>query len=122
MLIYDRPNGNLLRDTLRIGKCYSGSGAGLDNPKMEAVHNIGPIPAGDYRLERCSPEEIATMHKGPDVYRLVALDPEKLLGRSGFMFHWDNKNQDFSGSEGCILPLTSAVWQRIHDGDMLRVL
>ena len=34
-------------------KCYSGSGAGKNNPDQQCIRNIGPVPATTYRLETC---------------------------------------------------------------------
>lgn len=78
---------------------YSGHGFGLNNPDLEAIHNVGPIPAGTWR--------IVAWHdtwedKGPVVAQLepVGFDPH---GRSGFLIHGDNAAANFTASDGCII-------------------
>lgn len=121
-LIYDRRSGMLSRGSKALGLCYSGNGAGLNNPEMDSVVNTGPLPAGDYTLATVGPAELATMKKGPNVFRLIAAPGTEMHGRAGFLIHWDNIRQDFSASEGCIVPVMSITWQRIHDGDTLKVI
>lgn len=121
MLLYERITGNLSRDGVRLAKCYSGNGDGLDNPEMEAVRNKGPLPSGTYTLARMTAAEVISAHKGPDVYRLVPDPANQMFGRSGFLIHWDTPAQDFLASEGCIVPVMSAVFKRLKDGEILTV-
>lgn len=84
-----------------IGKGYSGQGKGRDNPAMEGVHNVGPIPAGWYHIGEleCIPPQPPGPH-GPYIMRLGP-QGHNALGRSGFLMHGDNAAHD--ASQGCII-------------------
>lgn len=92
---------------------YSGYGAGLNNPALEAVPNNGPIPRGEWHVfEWCDHYE----DKGPVVARLspVGFDPH---GRSGFLCHGDNSAQNHTASHGCIIANRDAreAWRASSD-------
>lgn len=76
---------------------YSGHGEGRNNPDMQNVSNVGPIPQGTYTVGKPynDPE------KGPCVMRLTPVAGDEMYGRSGFLMHGNNKKND--ASEGCIV-------------------
>jgi hypothetical protein len=89
------------------GKGYSGTGAGRDNPAMQGVHNVGPIPQGAYEIG--TPHDTAT--HGPYVMRLTPKPHTVTYGRAGFLIHGDNKRHD--ASHGCIIlarDLRHKIW------------
>ena len=89
------PNG-----TLFDSDSYSGHGEGLNNPDMENVPNIGPIPAGVYEIGRAHyPED----HLGPIALRLYAFQTNNMYGRFGFFWHGDNAFMNHTASNGCII-------------------
>jgi hypothetical protein len=79
-----------------VGTGYSGTGDGRNNPAMENVENVGPIPTGEYR--------IGAVHNhtqlGPTV---MNLDPigHNAQGRTAFRIHGDNIGND--ASHGCVI-------------------
>jgi hypothetical protein len=76
---------------------YAGRGAGRNNPAMQHVRNVGPLPAGVYKISR--PFLHARM--GPMTFRLTP-DPDNVMHhRSGFLIHGDNNIGD--ASSGCII-------------------
>ena len=77
---------------------YSGHGAGLNNPALEATPNIGPIPAGLWRIVQWFD---TYENKGPCV---AQLDPVgwDALGRSGFLIHGVRVGDQNDSSDGCI--------------------
>jgi hypothetical protein len=83
-----------------LGESYSGNGAGLNNPAMESVHNVGPIPRGKWMIGQFFDDPGG---KGPVVAHLVDCDGTETFGRSGFMIHGDNSALNHSASEGCIV-------------------
>ena len=96
---YDQPSGAMWHDGVIVAYGYSGKGDGKDNPAMESVHNVGPIPRGAYII--CAPHDTAS--HGPYV---LALDPDPendMHGRSGFLIHGDSKSDPGNASEGCII-------------------
>lgn len=99
MLTYDQKSGELIFEGFVIAKGYSGNGEGLNNPAMESVHDIGPIPRGKWRMVRM---EAHHEDKGPDV---IVLQPEGFdaYGRSSFLVHGDNALMNHTASHGCII-------------------
>ena len=83
-----------------FGHGYAGNGKGLNNPKMEDVHNVGPIPRGVYSIGAFfnSPGD-----KGPLVCELTPCEGTNTFGRSGFMIHGDTPAANHTASEGCIV-------------------
>jgi non-ribosomal peptide synthetase component E (peptide arylation enzyme) len=63
---------------------------------MQAVHNVGPIPQGEYDFG--TPHDSNEM--GPYVTALIPND-HNAFGRSGFYLHGDNSYHD--ASHGCIV-------------------
>ena len=78
--------------------CYSGHDQGLDNPRLEQVQGIGPIPRGLYRIG----EFYDHPHLGPIVAQLHPVG-HNAYGRTGFFIHGDNSHGDQSASHGCII-------------------
>lgn len=68
---------------------------------MQDVHNVGPIPQGNYRI--CAP--VDTLAHGP---WFLALEPDAantMFGRSGFGIHGDeiaHPGEELA-SDGCII-------------------
>lgn len=87
-------NGNALEGG---DKCYSGHGEGRNNPDMEYVPNVGPIPKGRYRIGPAYDDP----HLGPCVMHLDPLPGTDTKGRSAFRIHGNNKQND--ASHGCII-------------------
>lgn len=93
---YDSTTGQLSLNGKVVATGYSGAGAGRNNPAMENVPNVGPIPAGDYTIG--SPYDTRT--HGPHVMRLTPQGHDA-RGRSGFLIHGDNRTH--TASQGCII-------------------
>ena len=135
-----------LTNTGQSWECYSGHGDGLNNPLLEAVADVGPIPEGKWFIEAVintdpatnpfanpSPDRIGNWlsseaHLGPWVWILswvsqadgnpAWLFPQR--DRKSFRVHGDSSAQDHTASEGCIVaPLAARML--IHDGDSLTV-
>jgi hypothetical protein len=82
-----------------IGVGYSGRFEGLNNPAMQAEHNVGPIPVGKWTIGRFFDDP----EKGKIVAHLTPCEGTETHGRSGFMIHGDNKAMNHTASEGCII-------------------
>lgn len=96
-LVYAQKTGKLTLDGKEIGKGYSGKGEGLNNPDKDKEKNVGPIPAGVYKVGK--PREYKGM---PNCFDLTP-DGHDAHGRTEFLIHGDNKKMDNSASEGCII-------------------
>lgn len=78
-------------------ECYSGTGDGRNNPDMQDVRNVGPVPQGKYRIGYAFDDD----RLGPDVMQLVPLPGTETFGRDGFLIHGNNKEND--ASHGCLI-------------------
>lgn len=90
---------------------YSGIGEGKNNPAMESVHDVGPIPRGTWRID--GPPEDTIAH-GPYVLKLTPIGNTNTLGRSGFLMHGDSKEHPGLASHGCTV-LPRAVRERVWE-------
>jgi hypothetical protein len=88
------PNENV------IGIGYSGFGAGVNNPALQDVPDVGPIPAGTYTITQ--PED--TVHS-PFTLGLTPDPANEMFGRSGFLIHGDLVTAPGlrMASRGCII-------------------
>ncbi len=108
-LLYAQRTGALYQDGVLLAMCYAGHGDGLNNPAMQAVHSIGPLPVGWYTTGAAH----EGTHLGPHA---IPLDPDpnnQMFGRAGFYIHADNAKQDHSASEGCIVVSSPAARLKI---------
>lgn len=116
MFQFQQSTGKLLKDGVELGLGYSGFGAGKDNPDMERLHNVGPIPKGKWTICRAQdrPEDL-----GPVVMPLLPLTATENFGRSGFWIHGDSNAHPGLASHGCIIlsrPLRETI---ANSGDTL---
>lgn len=100
-----------LYDTLGelIGHGYAGHDAGKNNPALQNVRNIGPVPVGIYQIE--PPVDTAT--HGPYVLWLQPFTSNVMSGRAGFGIHGDSIQSPGSASNGCIIlprPIRQRIW------------
>jgi hypothetical protein len=86
---------NLLSDVIATG--YSGMGDGKNNPTMQNVGDVGPIPRGSYRIE--DPVDEPSSYTLP----LVPGPSNNMYGRSGFLIHGDSLHLPGWASQGCIV-------------------
>jgi hypothetical protein len=99
MWTYRQSTGELLHDGGVIAHGYSGHGPGKNNPAMQGVPNIGPIPAGTYRIGKPFKDPF----KGPFCLWLVANGDNEMFGRAGFLIHGDSMLHPGEASNGCIV-------------------
>ncbi len=88
---------------------YSGAGVGKNNPGMEKVHNVGPIPQGDWKIVG---PPVNTPEHGPYVLKLKPAADTPTFGRSGFLMHGDSKQSPGNASQGCVI-LPRAVREQV---------
>ena len=100
MWIYAQKTGALLRHGQLAGHGYSGLDNGKNNPAMQALHDIGPIPQGTWTI--LGPPLNSTEH-GPYVLRLQAAPDTCTFQRSGFLMHGDSIRAPGTASKGCIV-------------------
>lgn len=97
---YSQSTGQLARNGVAIGQPgYSGAPAGRNNPGMQHVPNVGPIPRGQYRIGAPRNSDNHGSH-------VLALTPEghNALGRTAFLVHGDRRTgPPGNASQGCII-------------------
>jgi hypothetical protein len=89
---------------------YSGNGDGKNNPAMQAVPNIGPLPCGSYIIGE--PED--SPRTGPYTLPLISDPANEMFGRSLFRIHGDNIAAPGTASDGCIVvnqPYRTQIWE-----------
>ena len=101
MWIYKQFSGELVHNDTLAGVGYSGHEAGLNNPELEDVPDIGPIPRGYYFIGT----PFTHPRKGPVCMRLTPEPGNDAHGRLGFMMHGDSKEHpgEHEASAGCIV-------------------
>jgi type VI secretion system (T6SS) effector TldE1-like protein len=98
MWIYNQVTGEMSRGGAPfIG--YSGIGEGKNNPAMQNVKNVGPLPCGFYTIE----PPVDSPEHGPYALPLVPDPNNTMFGRDDFMIHGDSIEHPGSASEGCII-------------------
>ena len=125
MLTYSQSSGELRSASgFLLGKGYAGHGAGVNNPAMEKIPNVGPLPQGVYTI--AAPVNTAT--HGPYVMWLTPDPSNQMFGRYGFAIHGDeiaNVGKRLA-SQGCIVMGNAArvaIWTAAHaDGCKLHVI
>jgi hypothetical protein len=100
MWVYTQSTGVLLfPDGKKTTTGYSGHGAGKNNPAMQDVVMVGPIPVGSYTIGRRFDSEL----RGPVCLQLIPFPKNEMFGRSGFLVHGDSRAHEGGASEGCIV-------------------
>ena len=115
--IYRQSTGELTNPGLPNGisawKCvgYAGRYPGLNNPAMQDVQDVGPLPQGTYRMA----DLIDSSRTGLSTIILVADPGNEMFGRSGFRIHGDNPQHNHTASDGCIVAgiavTRKAIWE-----------
>lgn len=97
--------GELFKDGKFVTKGYSGKGRGVNNPALQGVASVGPIPVGRWKMVAVRNSE----NTGPFSIVLHCVDAtpdddrHDATGRGAFRIHGDNRLGDRSASRGCII-------------------
>jgi hypothetical protein len=119
MHAYSQSSGNWFEDGALLGSGYAGGNCGKtpqgkNNPLMQAVHSVGPIPQGTYDIQG---PPFTHPTAGPFCLRLEPQQGTVTFGRAGFMVHGDT-NPPGNASEGCVV-LPRAVRECIWNAGCL---
>lgn len=97
---FNRVQGKLISPSNQEYAAYSGHGAGVNNPALERVHDVGPIPAGWWDIG--APHD--SKH-GPFTLTLTPQAGTEVYGRSDFLCHGDEVEHpgQFLASLGCVI-------------------
>lgn len=121
MWLWDQSKGELFKDGKFISKGYSGKGRGKNNPALQAMVGVGPVPRGKWKLHSV----YNSQNVGPYAIVIKAVDAtpgddrHDETGRSAFRIHGDSIRAPGTASRGCIiLPRTirERMWKSAdHD-------
>jgi hypothetical protein len=123
MWTYRQKTGEMLDDAGTIvGVGYAGHGPGVNNPLLQYVANLGPLPTGIYDIA----PPVDTDTHGPYVLWLSPRTTNDMRGRFGFGIHSDRKDFEVNpraASTGCIIQSLDVREQMWNSGDhVLRVV
>jgi hypothetical protein len=108
---YNQLTGELTTNSgVVIGKGYAGHGEGKNNPAMESVKMVGPLPKGFYVIGKPTDNP----HTGPYSIPLYPKMGNNMFGRSAFMIHGDSISNPGTASNGCII-LPRAIRVQINN-------
>lgn len=116
MWTYSQKSGSLYKaDGELAATGYSGHGAGVNDPKSQAIHDVGPIPQGHWSIS--APRD--TTSHGPFVLPLTAKAGTETFGRDGFLIHGDRVTEPgaHAASLGCIILARTARETIWNSGD-----
>ncbi|QJC55795.1 Protein RhsD [Polaromonas vacuolata] len=86
-------NGN----SANVGTGYAGTSNGRNNPAMQNVSNVGPLPRGTYDIGAGH----YSSNTGPNTMNLTPKPGTDTLGRDLFRIHGNNAAND--ASHGCVI-------------------
>lgn len=90
------PDGKLVQ------QLYAGCGDGRNNPAMQGIHGVGPLPVGGYTIGTLeATHTTAGGHLLTDSAALVPDPANEMFGRSGFRIHGRKSLVDMDASNGC---------------------
>ncbi len=121
MWTYIQKSGELLHDGELEGIGYSGyddpvtGQEGKNNPDLQTVHEVGPIPVGRYVIG--SPHD--TLTHGPFVLPLTPDADNQMFDRSCFLIHGDSVVEPGTASRGCIIMSRAIRTEVAASGDHL---
>lgn len=110
MWTYAQKTGGLWCDGKQVGSGYSGCDEGKNDPDMQAVPDVGPIPQGEWLIVG---PPVNTPGHGSYVLRLQPAPETETFGRSGFLMHGDSIESPGCASKGCVImprATREAVW------------
>ena len=118
MWTYDQSTGVLSCAGHAVASGYSGKARGRNNPALQGVAGIGPIPRGRWLMKSV----YNSGNVGPFAIILwsddgTPDDRDERTGRSGFRIHGDKIRAPGTASRGCII-LPRAVREKLwRSGD-----
>ena len=113
--IYEQSTGRLLRNGKLAGFGYAGYGDGQNNPAMQHLRNVGPLPQGVWRI---LPPQDPAGRLGPLALPLEPISGE-MFGRDDFLIHGDSTARNRTASIGCIVVAIEVRRLIVGSGDDL---
>lgn len=111
MWTFNQSTGAITLDGALVTMGYSGHGPGKNNPAMQNVKNVGPLPVGLYTIDGLISHDPQC---GEYVLLLMPDATNEMFGRDGFRWHGDSIIHPGWASDGCIASCLDArreAWQ-----------
>ena len=105
------PEGKVVATGYAGGNCGNNP-EGINNPAMQEVHAVGPLPQGVYKFDTV----VLQSHLGPYAIPLIPDPTNEMFGRSAFYIHGDTVGRPRCASEGCII-MPRAIREDMYLGD-----
>jgi hypothetical protein len=108
---YAQQSGQLEQDGRPVATGYSGAKEGKNNPALQNVPNVGPIPCGRWTI---TGPPLDTHDHGPYVLHLQPEAETQTHARTGFLIQGDSKANPGTASHGCIIlprAIREQVWE-----------
>lgn len=99
MFTYSQTTGVLTHNGYAVSKGYAGRGEGLNNPAMQNVPKIGPLPQGKYTIMKAGTDAKV----GKVAMRLIPDPANEMYDRADFFIHAPHANDQKDSSEGCMV-------------------
>lgn len=102
MWIFKQSTGELFKsgDPKPIAVGYSGHEQGKNNPVLQTVRDLGPIPEGFWTFAALI-EDGGRL--GKNILHIIAKVGTATFGRSGFFMHGENPEHPGMSSDGCLI-------------------
>ncbi|WP_160172464.1 tlde1 domain-containing protein [Caballeronia sordidicola] len=118
--LYEQKSGHLFWSgtpvVTPIATGYSGAGTPKNNPDMQCVSELGPIPQGYYDIG--DPVTIAAgAHEIPYAVPLTPAKGTDTCKRTGFYFHGESRTSPQWASAGCIIVGLDIRKKIVQSGD-----
>lgn len=113
MITFHQRSGKTFIDTTPLATGWAGQLEGTNNPGMQNVPNIGPLPQGCYTIGPAYDHP----HLGPLTMNLTPDDTNEMFGRADFRIHGASAQHPALSSHGCIILPRYARQHIIDSGD-----
>jgi hypothetical protein len=114
MWTYIQVSGWLLRpDGSLLGSGYSGHGLGKNNPRLQNVVDVGPIPCGIFRIG----DPVWNPLLGEYSIPLTPDPSNEMFERDDFWMHGDSEIHPGEASKGCIVAALAYREEVVASGD-----
>lgn len=113
MITFHQRSGKTYRDTELIATGWAGQLEGINNPDLQHVANIGPLPRGFYTIGPAYDHP----HLGPLTMNLTPDPGNEMYGRDNFRIHGASAHHPEISSKGCIIEPRYARQHIIDIGD-----
>ena len=110
MWIYEQALGRISHNNATLCMGYAGKGDGKNNPAMQNIPFIGPLPCGDYTIG--APYD--SPHTGDYTLPLTPNPANEMFGRNEFKIHGDSIEHPGEASDGCVIAALYArkrIWE-----------